>query len=218
MRRPPLPSRTVSHVPTYRTIRALVPTDARSRFNRYEPAMTIATAANAVTPPLKTVTPFPERVIIITMAVINIAELDIHVAELSIDNAELSISVSEFVPSYPTVAGDNAKGSTSPAVTPTALLYLIIYIPFIKRVGWVVHCSLHGVIIGRESDTKSFVPFQGFALLRLRAVADIPESGLSDIRNHPPPRLPTGRLKRNKIKKPPSAVKKSPACAGTKSD
>ena len=201
MRRPPLPPRIVSHVPTYRTIRALVPTDARSRFNRYEPAMTIATTANAVTP-------FPESVIIITMAVINIAELDIHVAELSIDKAELSISVSEFAPSYPTVAGDNAKESTSPAVAPTALLYLIIYIPFIKRVGWVVHCSLHGVIIGRESDTKSFVPFQGFALLRLRAVADIPESGLSDIRNHPPPRLPTGRLKRNKIKKPPLAVKK----------
>ena len=135
MRRPPLPPRIVSHVPTYRTIRALVPTDARSRFNRYEPAMIIATAANAVTPTPNTVTPFPERVIIITMAVINIAELDIHVAELPIDNAELSISVSEFAPNYPTVAGDNAKGSTSPAVTPTALLYLIIYIPFIKRVG-----------------------------------------------------------------------------------
>ena len=27
-----------------------------------------------------------------------------------------------------------------------------------------MHCSLHGVIIGLESDTKSFVPFQGFAL------------------------------------------------------
>ena len=157
MRWPPLPPRIVSHVPTYRTIRALVPTDARSRFNRYEPAMTIATAANTVTPTPNTVMSFPERVIIITMAVINIAELDIHVAELP-------ISVSEFAPSYPTVAGDNAKGSTSPAVAPTALLYLIIYIPFIKRVGWVVHCSLHGVIIGRESDTKSFVPFQGFAL------------------------------------------------------
>ena len=209
MRRPPLPPRIVSHVPTYRTIRALVPTDARSRFNRYEPAMTIATAANAVTPPPNTVTPFPESVIIITMAVSNIAELDIHVAELPIDNAELSISVSEFAPSYPTVAGDNAKGSTSPAVAPTALLYLIIYIPFIKRVGWVVHCSLHGVIIGRESDTKSFVPFQGFSLLRLRVVADIPESPLSDIRHHPPPRLPAGRLKRSKIKKPPLAVKKA---------
>ena len=99
MRRPPLPPRIVSHVPTYRTIRALVPTDARSRFNRYEPAMTIATAANAFTPPPNTVTPppntvmpFPERVIIITMAVINIAELDIHVAELPIDNEELATS------------------------------------------------------------------------------------------------------------------------------
>lgn len=117
MRRLPLPPRVVSHVPTYRTIRALVPTDARSRFNRYEPAMTMGTAANAVTPPLNTVTPFPEGVIIITMAVINIAELDIHVAELPIDNAELATSVSEFAPNYPTVAGDNAKGSTSPAAS-----------------------------------------------------------------------------------------------------
>ena len=52
--------------------------------------------------------------------------------------------------------------------------------------------------------------------MRLRAVADIPESGLSDIRNHPPPRLPTGRLKRSKIKKPPLAVKKARLFAGTK--
>ena len=44
--------------------------------------------------------------------------------------------------------------------------------------------------------------------MRLRVVADIPESGLSDIRHHPPSRLPTGRLKRSKIKKPPLAVKK----------
>lgn len=117
MRRPPLPPRIVSHVPTYRTIRALVPTDARSRFNRYEPAMIIATAANAVTPTPNTVTPFPESVIIITMAVIIIAELDIHVAELPIDNAELATSVSEFAPSYPTVVGDNAKGSTLPAAS-----------------------------------------------------------------------------------------------------
>lgn len=92
MRRPPLPPRIVSHVPTYRTKRALVPTDARSRFNRYEPAMTIATTPNAFTPPPNTVMPFPERVIIITMAVINIAELDIHVAELPIDNEELATS------------------------------------------------------------------------------------------------------------------------------
>ena len=92
MRRPPLPPRIVSHVPTYRTIRALVLTDARSRTNRYEPAMTIATTPNAFTPTPNTVMPFPERVIIITMAVINIAELDIHVAELPIDNAELATS------------------------------------------------------------------------------------------------------------------------------
>ena len=42
----------------------------------------------------------------------------------------------------------------------------------------------------------------------LRAVADIPESVLSDIRHHPPPLPPGGRLTRNKIKKPPLAVKK----------
>ena len=35
-----------------------------------------------------------------------------------------------------------------------------------------------------------------------------PESTLSDIRRHTPSRLPDGRLKRNKIKKPPLAVKK----------
>ena len=54
--------------------------------------------------------------------------------------------------------------------------------------------------------------------MRLRVVADIPESGLSDIRNHPPPRLPGGRLKRDKIKKPPLAVKKSRLFARTKND
>ena len=45
--------------------------------------------------------------------------------------------------------------------------------------------------------------------MRQRAVADIPESMLSDIRHHPPPRPPDGRLTRSKIKKPPLAVKKS---------
>ena len=45
--------------------------------------------------------------------------------------------------------------------------------------------------------------------MRLRVVADIPESPLSDICQHPPPRLPIGRQKRNKIKKPPLAVKKT---------
>ena len=54
--------------------------------------------------------------------------------------------------------------------------------------------------------------------MRLRVVADIPESGLSDIRHHPPPRLPTGRLKRSKIKKPPLAVKKARLFAGTKNE
>ena len=52
--------------------------------------------------------------------------------------------------------------------------------------------------------------------MRLRVLADIPESPLSDIRHHPPPRLPTGRLKRSKIKKPPLAVKKVRLFAGTK--
>ena len=108
--------------------------------------MTIATAANAVTLTPNTVTPFPESVIIITMAVINIAELDIHVAELPIDNAELSISVSEFAPNYPTVAGDNAKGSTSPATTLTPLLHLIIYIYPSSR-GWGGWC----IVVSMES-------------------------------------------------------------------
>ena len=44
--------------------------------------------------------------------------------------------------------------------------------------------------------------------MRQRAVEDIPESVLSDIRRHPPPRPPDGRLIRSKIKKPPLAVKK----------
>ena len=54
--------------------------------------------------------------------------------------------------------------------------------------------------------------------MRQRAVADIPESMLSDIRHHPPPRPPGGRLKRSKIKKPPLAVKKVRLLAGTKKD
>ena len=54
--------------------------------------------------------------------------------------------------------------------------------------------------------------------MRLRVVADIPESGLSDIRHHPPPRLPIGRVKRSKIKKPPMAVKKARLFAGTKNE
>ena len=54
--------------------------------------------------------------------------------------------------------------------------------------------------------------------MRQRAVADIPESVLSDIRHHPPPRPPDGKLKRSKIKKPPLAVKKVRLFAGTKRD
>ena len=54
--------------------------------------------------------------------------------------------------------------------------------------------------------------------MRQRAVADIPESVLSDIRHHPPPRPPDGKLKRSKIKKPPLAVKKARLFAGTKKD
>ena len=54
--------------------------------------------------------------------------------------------------------------------------------------------------------------------MRLRVVADIPESGRSDIRHHPPPRRPRGRRKRNKIKKPPLAVKKARLFAGTKNE
>ena len=54
--------------------------------------------------------------------------------------------------------------------------------------------------------------------MRQRAVADIPESMLSDIRHHPPPCPPDGRLKRSKIKKPPLAVKKVRLFAGTKRD
>ena len=54
--------------------------------------------------------------------------------------------------------------------------------------------------------------------MRQRVVADVPESVLSDIRHHPPPRPPDGRQTRNKIKKPPLAVKKVRLFAGTKRD
>ena len=54
--------------------------------------------------------------------------------------------------------------------------------------------------------------------MRQRAVGVIPESVLSDIRHHPPPLPPGGRLTRNKIKKPPLAVKKVRLFAGTKRD
>ena len=226
MRRPPLPPRIVSHVPTYRTIRALVPTDARSRFNRYEPAMTIATAANAFTPTPHDGHANPQYGHAVSRTRHNhyhgshqYCRVGYTCSRVAHRQCRVGHKCFRVRPKLSHGGRRQCKGKhlASGSSYCIAIPYYI-YIPFIKRVGWVVHCSLHGVIIGRESDTKSFVPFQGFALLRLRVVADIPESGLSDIRNHPPPRLPTGRLKRNKIKKPPSAVKKSPACAGTKSD
>ena len=65
---------------------------------------------------------------------------------------------------------------------------------------------------------KKVCTFSGLCPMRQRAVADIPESMLSDIRHHPPPRPPDGRLTRNKIKKPPLAVKKARLFAGTKRD
>ena len=52
--------------------------------------------------------------------------------------------------------------------------------------------------------------------MRQRAVADIPESVLSDIRRHPPPRPPDGRLKRTKNKKAAVGGKKARLFAGTK--
>jgi len=52
--------------------------------------------------------------------------------------------------------------------------------------------------------------------MRLRVLADIRERALGNICQHPPPRLPIGRLKRSKIKKPPLAVKKARLFAGTK--
>ena len=44
------------------------------------------------------------------------------------------------------------------------------------------------------------------------------ESELSAIPRHSPPRLPDGRQKSRKYKKSAVGGKKSPACAGTKSD
>ena len=47
--------------------------------------------------------------------------------------------------------------------------------------------------------------------MRLRVVADIPESPLSDICQHPPPRRPKGRLETSNNKNPPVAGKKKQA-------
>lgn len=65
--------------------------------------MTITTAANAVGPALRTVAPFPEDAIIITMTVIIFAELDIRISALAINNAEQPISVSRLDTHFPTV-------------------------------------------------------------------------------------------------------------------
>ena len=90
--------------------------------------MTIATAANAVATTLRTVAPFPEAIIIITMTVIVIAELDIRIAALAINNAEQPISVSRFDTHFPTVFKCKCKsvdgaafGWYAPPATPTEL-------------------------------------------------------------------------------------------------
>ena len=87
----------------HRKLRALVSYETSPRINRHEPAMTIATAANVVATTLRTVAPFPEAIIIITMTVIIFAELDIRIAALAINNAEQPISVSRFDTHFPTV-------------------------------------------------------------------------------------------------------------------
>ena len=90
--------------------------------------MTIATAANAVATTLRTVAPFPEAIIIITMIVIIIAELDIRIAALAINNAEQPISVSRFDTHFPTVFKCKCKsvdgaafGWYAPPATPAEL-------------------------------------------------------------------------------------------------
>lgn len=55
-------------------LRGLVSIVTYLRTFRHEPAITIATAANAVAPTLRAVAPFPEAIIIITMTVIIFAE------------------------------------------------------------------------------------------------------------------------------------------------
>ena len=77
-------------------LRGLVSIVTYPRTFRHEPAITIATAANAVAP-------YPEAIIIITMPVIIIAELDIRISALAINNAEQPISVSRFDTHFPAV-------------------------------------------------------------------------------------------------------------------
>ena len=101
--------------------------------------MTIATAANVVATTLRTVAPFPEAIIIITMTVIIFAELDIRIAALAINNAEQPTSVSRFDTHFPTVFKCKCKsvdgaafGWYAPPATPTELLCLIINIPKVE--------------------------------------------------------------------------------------
>ncbi len=124
---------------THRKLRAHVSYETSPRINRHEPAMTIATAANAVALTLRTVAPFPEAIIIITMTVIIFAELDIRIAVLAINNAEQPISVSRFETHFPTVFKCKCKsvdgavfGWYAPPATPAELLYLIINIPRVE--------------------------------------------------------------------------------------
>ena len=84
-------------------LRGLVSIATYPRTFRHEPAMTIAMAANVVAMTVRTVAPFPEVIIIITMTVIIFAELDIRIAALAINNAEQPISVSRFDTHFPTV-------------------------------------------------------------------------------------------------------------------
>ena len=124
---------------THRKLRALVSYETSPRINRHEPAMTIATAANVVATTLRTVAPFPEVVIIITMTIIVFAELDIRISALAINNAEQPISVSRFDTHFPTVFKCKCKsvdvaafGWYVPPATPAELLYLIINIPRVE--------------------------------------------------------------------------------------
>ena len=89
-------------------------------------------AANAVATTLRTVAPFPEAIIIITMTVIIFAELDIRISALAINNAEQLISVSRLDTHFPTVFKCKCKsvdcaavGWYAPPATPTELPLLM---------------------------------------------------------------------------------------------
>ena len=83
--------------------RGLVSIVTYPRTFRHEPAIIIATAANAVAATLRAVASYPEAIIIITMPVIIVAELDIRISALAINNAEQPISVSRLDTHFPTV-------------------------------------------------------------------------------------------------------------------